>query len=68
MAKGIHLDTTDDTFYAQFLAGCVFIPWQIEMTEPECFNDTNESENEENVALDLENRSPSSQTLKRLLL
>lgn len=61
MVKGIHLDTTDDTL-DQFLVGCVFIPWQIEMMEPECFSDINESESEEDVALDLENRPPHSQT------
>lgn len=61
MVQGIHLNTADDTC-DQFLLGCVFIPWHIETIEPECFNDINESKNEENVALDLENRPPHSQT------
>ncbi|XP_023494250.2 G protein-coupled receptor kinase 4 isoform X4 [Equus caballus] len=50
--KGVYLDTTDDTFYSQFVTGCVSIPWQNEMIESECFKDINESENGENMALD----------------
>jgi len=29
--RGVHLDTTDDTFYSQFATGCVSIPWQNEV-------------------------------------
>ncbi|XP_074176612.1 G protein-coupled receptor kinase 4 isoform X8 [Rhinolophus sinicus] len=52
--KGVCLDPTDDTFYSQFVTGCVSIPWQNEMIESGCFKDINESVNEESVALDLE--------------
>ncbi|XP_008053967.2 G protein-coupled receptor kinase 4 [Carlito syrichta] len=48
--KGVYLDTTDNDFYAQFVTGCVSIPWQNEMIESGCFKDINE--NEENVPLD----------------
>ncbi|XP_054437867.1 G protein-coupled receptor kinase 4 [Pteronotus mesoamericanus] len=44
--KGVYLDTSDKTFYSQFVTGCVSIPWQNEMIESECFKDINESENE----------------------
>lgn len=50
VVKGVNLDTTDDTFYAQFATGCVTIPWQNEMIESGCFKDLNESENEENLS------------------
>ncbi|XP_076721281.1 G protein-coupled receptor kinase 4 isoform X6 [Callospermophilus lateralis] len=51
--KGVYLDTTDDSFYAQFVTGCVSIPWQTEIIESGCFRDINESENEGNLSLDL---------------
>uniref|UniRef100_A0A8C9AEC1 G protein-coupled receptor kinase n=1 Tax=Prolemur simus TaxID=1328070 RepID=A0A8C9AEC1_PROSS len=51
-----YLDTTDDNFYAQFVTGCVPIPWQNEMIESGCFKDINESGNEENLLLDLEEK------------
>lgn len=54
--QGIHLASTDDTFYAEILMGYDFISWQNKTIELECFNDMDESENEANVALDLENR------------
>lgn len=60
--KGVHRDSRDDTIYAEFLMGYDFIPWQNKTIELECFNAMDESENEANVALDLENRPPSSQT------
>uniref|UniRef100_A0A2K6GWT1 G protein-coupled receptor kinase n=1 Tax=Propithecus coquereli TaxID=379532 RepID=A0A2K6GWT1_PROCO len=56
VVKGVYLDTTDDNFYAQFVTGCVPIPWQNEMIESGCFKDINESENEENLLLDLEEK------------
>ncbi|MBV97017.1 G protein-coupled receptor kinase 4, partial [Eschrichtius robustus] len=52
--KGIHLDSTDYTFYGQFVTGCVSIPWQNEMIESECFKDINERGN---VALDPEEKT-----------
>ncbi|XP_057402358.1 G protein-coupled receptor kinase 4 isoform X6 [Balaenoptera acutorostrata] len=52
--KGIHLDSTDYTFYGQFVTGCVCIPWQNEMIESECFKDINERGN---VALDPEEKT-----------
>uniref|UniRef100_A0A8C6RIV7 G protein-coupled receptor kinase n=1 Tax=Nannospalax galili TaxID=1026970 RepID=A0A8C6RIV7_NANGA len=48
--KGVNLDTTDDTFYAQFATGCVTIPWQNEVIESGCFKDLNESQNEDNLS------------------
>ncbi|XP_046279463.1 G protein-coupled receptor kinase 4 isoform X2 [Marmota monax] len=51
--KGVYLDTTDDSFYAQFVTGCVSIPWQTEIIESGCFRDINESENEGSLSLDL---------------
>ncbi|KAM4812071.1 G protein-coupled receptor kinase 4 isoform X4 [Urocitellus parryii] len=51
--KGVYLDTTDDSFYAQFVTGCVSIPWQTEIIESGCFRDINESENEGTLSLDL---------------
>lgn len=59
MVQSIHLNTADGTF-DQVLVACIFISWHIEMSEPECFNDINESENEENVGLNLENKPPNS--------
>uniref|UniRef100_A0A8C5VPA4 G protein-coupled receptor kinase n=1 Tax=Microcebus murinus TaxID=30608 RepID=A0A8C5VPA4_MICMU len=56
MVKGVNLDTTDDNFYAQFVTGCVPIPWQNEMIESGCFKDISESGNEENLLLDLEDK------------
>lgn len=44
--KDVYLDTADNTFYSQFVTGCVSIPWQNEMIESGCFKDINESENE----------------------
>lgn len=29
--KGVCLDTADNTFYGQFVTGCVSIPWQNEV-------------------------------------
>ncbi|XP_066136525.1 G protein-coupled receptor kinase 4 [Saccopteryx bilineata] len=29
--KGVYLDTADNTFYSQFVTGCVSIPWQNEV-------------------------------------
>lgn len=29
--KGVCLDPADDTFYSQFVTGCVSIPWQNEV-------------------------------------
>ncbi|XP_058402599.1 G protein-coupled receptor kinase 4 isoform X1 [Diceros bicornis minor] len=55
--RGVYLDTTDDTFYSQFVTGCVSIPWQNEMIESECFKDINESANEEKMALDVEEKA-----------
>ncbi|XP_014644399.1 PREDICTED: G protein-coupled receptor kinase 4 [Ceratotherium simum simum] len=55
--RGVYLDTTDDTFYSQFVTGCVSIPWQNEMIESECFKDINESANEEKMALNVEERA-----------
>lgn len=52
--KGVCLDPADDTFYSQFVTGCVSIPWQNEMIESGCFKDINESVSEGSVALDLE--------------
>eukprot|EP00070_Physeter_catodon_P041321 XP_028348215.1 G protein-coupled receptor kinase 4 isoform X6 [Physeter catodon] len=49
--KGVQLDSTDYTFYSQFVTGRVSIPWQNEMIQSECFKDINESGN---VALDPE--------------
>nr|XP_054109522.1 G protein-coupled receptor kinase 4 isoform X7 [Callithrix jacchus] len=51
--KGVHLDTTDEEFYAQFATGRVSIPWQNEMIESGCFKDINKSESEEALPLDL---------------
>ncbi|XP_055988782.1 G protein-coupled receptor kinase 4 isoform X3 [Sorex fumeus] len=58
--KGVHLDSSDTSFYAQFATGSVSIPWQNEMIESECFKDINELYNEK--GLDDENKyaSPSS--------
>ncbi|XP_051021270.1 G protein-coupled receptor kinase 4 [Acomys russatus] len=44
VVKGVKLDSSDDTFYAQFATGCVTIPWQNEMIDSGCFKDINESE------------------------
>lgn len=55
--KGVRLDPADDTFYSQFVTGCVSIPWQNEMIESGCFKDINESVSEESVALDLEDKT-----------
>ncbi|XP_019513523.1 PREDICTED: G protein-coupled receptor kinase 4 isoform X7 [Hipposideros armiger] len=55
--KGVSLGPADDTFYSQFVTGCVSIPWQNEMIESGCFNDINESVSEESVALDLEDKT-----------
>ncbi|XP_075799955.1 G protein-coupled receptor kinase 4 isoform X5 [Microtus pennsylvanicus] len=44
--KGVNLDSSDETFYAQFATGCVTIPWQNEMIESGCFKDINENEDE----------------------
>ncbi|XP_066892913.1 G protein-coupled receptor kinase 4 isoform X1 [Kogia breviceps] len=52
--KGVHLDSTDYTFYSQFVTGSVSIPWQNEMIESECFKDINESGK---VALDPEEKT-----------
>ncbi|XP_039694191.1 G protein-coupled receptor kinase 4 isoform X11 [Pteropus medius] len=57
--KGVCLDTADNTFYGQFVTGCVSIPWQNEMIESECFKDINESKSEESMALDLEDKTES---------
>lgn len=61
MVKDVYLDTEDDS-WDPFLVGCVFIPGKMEMIEPEWFSDINESENAEDVVLDLENKPPHSQT------
>ncbi|XP_057561314.1 G protein-coupled receptor kinase 4 isoform X3 [Hippopotamus amphibius kiboko] len=55
--KGIRLDSSDLAFYSQFVTGCVSIPWQNEMIESGCFKDISERENEENVALDPEEKT-----------
>ncbi|XP_036384810.1 G protein-coupled receptor kinase 5-like isoform X2 [Megalops cyprinoides] len=39
--KGVHLDQTDNDFYAKFSTGSVPIPWQNEMIETECFKELN---------------------------
>ncbi|KAM5283816.1 G protein-coupled receptor kinase 4 isoform 8-T8 [Hipposideros larvatus] len=57
VVKGVSLGPADDTFYSQFVTGCVSIPWQNEMIESGCFNDINESVSEESVALDLEDKT-----------
>lgn len=55
--KGVYLDTIGDkTFYAPFVTGCVFIPWLNETIESECFSNISESQNEENVALHLDEK------------
>lgn len=55
--RGVHLDTTEDTFYSsQFVMGCVSIPWQNETIDSDCFSDISEHENEANVALDLDEK------------
>ncbi|XP_008576197.1 PREDICTED: G protein-coupled receptor kinase 4 [Galeopterus variegatus] len=54
--KGVCLDTKDENFYAQFVTGCVSIPWQNEMIESGCFKDINESENEGNLPLNTEEK------------
>ena len=54
--RGVHLDSADDTFCGQFAAGSVSIPWQNEMIEPGCCKDINESDTEEYVALELEEK------------
>ncbi|ELW62765.1 Huntingtin [Tupaia chinensis] len=54
VVKGVYLDTTDDYFYAQFVTGCVSIPWQNEMIESGCFEDINESENEKKLSLEFQ--------------
>lgn len=50
--KGVHLDTTGNTFYAQFVMGCVSIPRQSKTIASECFNNIHESGNGESVALE----------------
>ncbi|XP_034861312.1 G protein-coupled receptor kinase 4 isoform X8 [Mirounga leonina] len=55
--RGVHLDTTDDTFYSQFATGCVSIPWQNEMIESGCFKDINEEEPEEHMVLNIEEKT-----------
>ncbi|XP_062069587.1 G protein-coupled receptor kinase 4 isoform X2 [Lepus europaeus] len=55
--KGVYLDTTDSSFYAQFVTGCVPIPWQNEMIESGCFKDINESESEENLVVEEKRRT-----------
>ncbi|KAM5340311.1 G protein-coupled receptor kinase 4 [Glossophaga mutica] len=55
--KGVYLDTSDQTFYSQFVTGCVSIPWQNEMIESECFKDINEREDKEIESSDLEDRT-----------
>ncbi|XP_030891269.1 G protein-coupled receptor kinase 4 isoform X1 [Leptonychotes weddellii] len=55
--RGVHLDTTDDTFYSQFATGCVSIPWQNEMIESGCFKDINEEEPEEHTVLNIEEKT-----------
>ncbi|XP_006153003.1 G protein-coupled receptor kinase 4 isoform X1 [Tupaia chinensis] len=57
VVKGVYLDTTDDYFYAQFVTGCVSIPWQNEMIESGCFEDINESENEKKLSLGTEEKT-----------
>ncbi|XP_051056191.1 G protein-coupled receptor kinase 4 isoform X2 [Phodopus roborovskii] len=47
VVKGVNLDSSDETFYAQFATGSVTIPWQNEMIESGCFKDLNESEDGE---------------------
>ncbi|XP_038177310.1 G protein-coupled receptor kinase 4 isoform X2 [Arvicola amphibius] len=49
VVKGVNLDSSDETFYAQFATGCVTIPWQNEMIESGCFKDINENEDEEDL-------------------
>ncbi|XP_027242942.1 G protein-coupled receptor kinase 4 isoform X3 [Cricetulus griseus] len=46
VVKGVNLDSSDETFYAQFATGCVSIPWQNEMIESGCFHDLNEAADE----------------------
>nr|XP_025743349.1 G protein-coupled receptor kinase 4 isoform X2 [Callorhinus ursinus] len=55
--RGVYLDTTDDTFYSQFATGCVSIPWQNEMIESGCFKDINEEEPEEDMVLNIEEKT-----------
>ncbi|XP_053433946.1 G protein-coupled receptor kinase 4 isoform X6 [Nycticebus coucang] len=54
--RGVYLDTTDKNFYAQFVTGCVSIPWQNEMIESGCFKDISESGSDENLQSDLEEK------------
>ncbi|XP_023363480.1 G protein-coupled receptor kinase 4 isoform X2 [Otolemur garnettii] len=54
--RGVYLDTTDNSFYAQFVTGCVSIPWQNEMIESGCFKDINESENDDTFRSDIEEK------------